>query len=701
MVRRLAQLADSANPLSEPDLNLERLRAFTASEPPADPAALMLRQGLIAQEVLNLGRSEPAVEQFMLMYHQLEQADMEPVPGFRRTLVELVGVGLLRLGLEQACPARDGDPSFPCWFEFPRRAAPHSGDSARVILDRAARWAIDDASARPRDLRARWMANLTAMAAGLWPDSVPAPLLIPPSAFADDDTIPRFEDVAEEVGLDVISLSGAGIVDDFTGDGLPDVMVSSRGLHDPLRFFESDGKGAFVERTVAAGLEGLVGGLNLVHADYDNDGDIDVLVLRGGWMTLGFPNSLLRNEGNGAFADVTRAAGLYSEHPTQTAAWGDYDGDGWLDLFVGNESRDGETHGSVLYRNRGDGSFEPMEDLGIDVHAFVKGVAWGDFDNDGRPDLYLSILRGPNRLLHNEGPTASGGWHFEDVTERAGVAEPVNSFPTWFFDYDDDGWLDLFAAGYQAQTADLAGEALGFEHGGELPRLYRNQGDGTFADVTERVGLDRILYAMGSNYGDLDNDGRLDIFVGTGDPDFRQLMPNRVFRNMEGRFAEVTVSGGFGKLDKGHGVSFVDIDNDGDQDIHVVLGGAHQGDLSRNALYENPGFGNDWVSLELVGEAANRSGLGARITLEIVGAEGLRTIHRLASTGSSFGANPLRQEIGLGRGANIRSLEIRWPGSGTIDTVGPIEPNRFYRVREGSGAVEPIDRPRVRLSSRP
>ena len=328
----------------------------------------------------------------------------------------------------------------------------------------------------------------------------------------------------------------------------------------------------------------------------------------------------------------------------------------------------------------------------------MKGVTWGDYDNDGRPDLYLSILHASNRLYRNLGPgPGQAGWEFEDVTARAGVAEPVASFPTWFWDFDNDGWLDIYVAGYAAQTADIVRELTGQPHSAALPRLYRNLGDGTFADVTGAQGLDRIMYAMGSNYGDLDGDGRLDFLVGTGDPDFRQLMPNRMFRNLGDRFVEVTAAGGFGSLHKGHAVAFADIDNDGDTDVHVQLGGANEGDLSPNALYENPGFGHRWIALALEGERANRAGIGARITVIVEGDEGTRRIHRRAGTGGSFGANPLRQEIGLGRATRITSIEIRWPGSGTIDRLTGIEPDRAYRVVEGTGSAVPLERPRIRL----
>ena len=213
----------------------------------------------------------------------------------------------------------------------------------------------------------------------------------------------------------------------------------------------------------------------------------------------------------------------------------------------------------------------------------------GDYDNDGRPDLYLSQARAPNRLLHNDGPQPGGGWRFSDTTAKAGVAAPNDSFPAMWFDYDNDGWLDVYVGGYLGQSENVAADFLGIDHKADRSRLYRNRGDGTFADVTREAGLWHTPLAMGLNYGDLDNDGWLDFYEGTGNPDFHTLVPNRMFRNDGGkRFQEVTTAGNFGHLQKGHGIAFADVDNDGDQDVFEKMGGAYQADRAYSVLFENP-----------------------------------------------------------------------------------------------------------------
>jgi hypothetical protein len=192
---------------------------------------------------------------------------------------------------------------------------------------------------------------------------------------------------------------------------------------------------------------------------------------------------------------------------------------------------------------------------------------------------------------------------------------------------------------------------------------------------------------MGANFGDLDNDGWLDIYVGTGEPDYRALVPNRVFRSAGGeRFLEVTSSGGFGHLGKGHGVAFGDLDGDGDQDIYQVIGGAREGDVGKNILFENPGHGNRWLTLRLEGVRANRSGIGARVTVRVETPDGPRAIHRLVGSGGSFGASSLQLEIGLGNATALDEIEIRWPG-GESEVHRGLFLDRVYRIVEGDAVL--------------
>jgi hypothetical protein len=280
-----------------------------------------------------------------------------------------------------------------------------------------------------------------------------------------------------------------------------------------------------------------------------------------------------------------------------------------------------------------------------------------------------------------------------------GVQEPNASFPTWWFDYDNDGWLDLFVSGYGAnflelRVGDVAADYLGLPFEMDTPRLYHNRGMSDagplgFEDRTAQAGLDRALVSMGGNFGDLDNDGFLDFYLGTGAPDFRALMPNRMFLNQNGQeFRDVTTAGGFGHLQKGHGISFGDLDNDGDQDVLTVLGGAYSGDVFQNALFLNPGTDSSWLTLRLEGTRSNRSAIGARIRVLVATEQGPRQIFATVGSGGSFGASSLQQEIGLGDILSIDRLDIRWPG-GVEQTFLNLEPNRFLHIIEG--AEKPVE----------
>lgn len=696
MAARLRTLAENADPMANPYLSAGQASRLeeTLREHPDNGRDPGFRYHF-GQALLNAGRNREALVEFERVETLMADAGT-PLTGTNRVNV------LLNIAL---CHLREGE-RLNCLSN-------HNADSCLLPLRQGALHVVPEPSRRalgvlrrllsefPGDMAARWVLNVASMTVGEYPGGVPGPLLIPESVFASEAPFPRFRDLAPGAGLAVNELSGASVVEDFDGDEQLDVVVTSIGLSDPMHFFRNRGDGTFADATREAGLEGLTGGLHAIAADYDNDGDLDLLVLRGGWMRESgcFPNSLLRNRGDGTFDDVTEEAGMLSFHPTQAAAWLDFDGDGWLDLFVGNESLIGVSrHPCELFLNQRDGTFRDVaRQAGVSGLGYVKGVTVSDFNHDGRPDLYLSTLGGRNRLYRNDGPRdaargAAGGWVFTDVALIAGVQEPIDSFPSWFFDFDNDGWDDLFVAGYRiGNVGDVAADVLGLPNPGTRARLYRNRGDGRFDDVTVAAHLDRVLHTMGCSFGDLDNDGWLDFYLGTADPDLLTLIPNRMFRNAgDGRFLDITSAGGFGHLQKGHGVSFADLDNDGDQDVHEDMGGAVSGDVYPNVLYENPGMGHHWLKLRLEGVKANRSAVGARVRVSFEEAGRTRTVYRHVGPGGSFGGNPLRLEIGLGEASRIVSVDIEWPGSGTHQSVAGLQRDRMYRVREGDPSPRDI-----------
>jgi len=561
----------------------------------------------------------------------------------------------------------------------------------------AAREAVIELLAdHPDDVLGRWLINIVAMALGEYPQGVPGDYLIVPEVFASEVGFPRFYDVAPELGLAVDAISGSSIFEDFDLDGDLDLVCSAMGLDDDLRYFENGGDGTFHDKTDHVGFRGITGGLNINQADYDDDGDADVLVLRGAWMgAMGrMPNSLLRNEGDGRFSDVTEEAGLLAFFPTQTGTWADFDNDGLLDLFTGSESRE---RGARLYQNRGDGTFaEVIADSGIEPIGFVKGACWGDYDNDGLSDLYVSCNGMRNVLYRN-----LGEGKFEDVTHAAGLDEDPGTFACWFFDYDNDGNQDLYVSGYSARFAstngavlsDIPSARLGLDTKRDVfPRLYRNLGNGRFENVASKVGLDRVVLTMGANFGDVDNDGWLDIYCGTGHTNYLALMANRLFKNQGGdRFVDVTTNAGMGHLQKGHGITFADVDNDGDQDVYAVMGGWYPADNFPNALYANPGNENHWITLQLEGTKSTKTAVGARIHVRISTPAGERSIHRTVDTGGSFGSNSLQQEIGLDAAAEILFVEVFWPASGIRQVFNGLQRNHFWRITEGREEAERLD----------
>jgi hypothetical protein len=594
------------------------------------------------------------------------------------TVIFLQGVAALRRGETENCVECQCEGSCILPLRPPAYHQKRQGSTD------ALRYFTEYLERDPDDLGSRWLLNLAYMTLGEYPDKVPPRYLIPLDRFRSEFDIGRFRDVAPQLGVNRFSQAGGGIMDDFDNDGLLDLVQTSQEEGVPMAFYRNRGDGTFEDRTKAAGLDKQWGGLYCVQTDYNNDGWLDIYVPRGAWKKAPQRHSLLRNNGDGTFTDVTAAAGVLTTVPSQVAAWADYDNDGWLDLFVGAEA--GATGApapprSLLYRNRGDGTFEEVAvKAGVANEGLMcKGANWGDFDGDGYPDLLVANNVGPPRLYRNNGDGT-----FTDVAPQMGITRPQFGFSCWFWDYDNDGWPDILICGYNLSAGlnEVLQSQFGLPHKGETLRLYRNlQGKG-FEDVTQAVGLDRALAAMGSNFFDADNDGFLDFYVGTGNPKYSVLVPNCLFKNVGGRrFADITLSSGTGHLQKGHAVACGDWDRDGNVDLFAQLGGATPGDRFRSALFQNPGHDNHWITVKLVGKKTNRAAIGARIKASLPG-HFPDTVYRHVNSGSSFGANPLQQTIGLGKAAKIATLEVYWPTSKTTQVFHDVAVDQAIEITE-------------------
>ena len=717
--RELLDLAEMCAVLSKEDRTVgtnrlelleQRVRALESEGPPEGEEAFKVRTRL-ADLLLRHGRNRESVALYQDLLAESEEAgDEEAAQRTRRAL----GIAHMRSGeaincVEHAAAER-------CLFPIQGGGVWPQPDHAV----RAQRLFEAYLERQPDADDVRWLLNIVHMTAGTYPDGVPDAWLLPPELFASESALPPFPNVAAKLGIDTLSGAGGGIMDDFDGDGRLDVVVSSIQPCDPMRYYHNAGDGAFEDWTERAGLLQQVGGLNCMHADYDNDGRLDLLVLRGGWqgVRLGRQrNSLLRQEESGAFRDVTFETGLASPaYPTQAAGWADYDGDGDLDLFVGNEMFPAQ-----LFRNDGGRSFQDVAaEAGVAGNReYVKGVAWGDYDNDGDPDLYVSSFDTANLLYRNEGDGT-----FVEVAVEAGVAvgsakrrrqesAPTDSdvselmnqlvgaertFATWFWDVDNDGWLDLFVGGFDANLEHVARDYAGRPAERERLRVYMNDGTGHFVDAADRMGVADVRLPMGANFGDVDNDGYLDFYLGTGRPAFEFLVPNTLYRNVGGtRFEEATSAARVGHLQKGHGIAFGDLDNDGDQDLLAQMGGFYPADAFPDALFENPGNANAWITVLTRGVRSNRFGLDARLRVIVRTPTGERTICKRVTSGGSFGGSSFQQEIGLGDATEIVRLEVDWPTSGERQVFEGPPLRAFVQVTEGEAEYVVLERSAIRL----
>ncbi|HUK32350.1 MAG TPA: CRTAC1 family protein, partial [Vicinamibacterales bacterium] len=507
-------------------------------------------------------------------------------------------------------------------------------------------------------------------------------------------------DVSKDYIVDANGSGAAWI--DYDNDGNLDLLIVNGSTRDHMKqggdpmvaLYRNDGKGHFEDVTARSGLTRRGWGSGVCVADYDNDGYSDVYIsgIGGG--------ALFHNNGNGTFADVTRRARVGNDGRWGSAcAFGDYNRDGFVDLYVSNYvkfneqkiPRRGETAGcrflvidvycgpkslegepDVLYKNNGDGTFSD-----VTASAQIKdpgypgfGVLFSDLDNDGWPDIYVANDSTPHLLFHNNGngtftekALMAGVAVSGDGREQAGMGVDAG-------DYNGDGLLDLVVTN--------------FSH--DYNTLYENHAGGFFTDVSYRTGIaagSGPYMGWGVGFVDVDNDGLLDLFIANGHvyPQVdehgigtKYAQRKQLFKNVDGhRFRNVTDEVGEGLLleRSSRGAAFGDYDNDGRVDVIVI----NMNDVP--TLLHNESAGGHWATFRLVGTKSNRDGVGAKV---VVTANGRRQLVEVRSGGSYASHNDLRAHVGLGAATRIDRVEIRWP-SGLVETSGALTADRFYVAR--------------------
>ncbi len=534
------------------------------------------------------------------------------------------------------------------------------------------------------------------------------------------DTSIAFVDVAVEAGLQLLNVSGGQDKDyivesvgngaaffDFDNDGHLDVLIVNGSTRerlvaggDPLvALFRNDGRGRFTDVTARSGLGARRGwGMGVCIADYDNDGFQDVYVTAFGG------NVLWRNNGDGTFSDVTRQAGVGHTGWGTGCAFGDYDRDGYVDLYVANYvlfddrtipargttpncrfmevdvfcgPRNLEGEPDVLYRNNGNGTFADVtESAGVAGPAYYGfGVLFADLNDDGWPDIYVANDSVPNLLFVNQRDGTFSEEGLITGVALSGDGRPQAGMGVGVGDYTGNGLLDVVVTN--------------FSH--DHTTLYENDAPGFLTDSSYAAGIAATAgpyLGWGVGFLDVDNDGRLDVFVANGHiyPQVdrhalgtRYRQANQLFHNRgNGRFHHVAQAsaGGLGVERSSRGAAFGDFDNDGDLDVLVI-----NIDDRPTLLRNDSGAGNRWIAVRLVGEKSNRDGIGARVRATIGGQTQTTEVR---SGGSYMSHHDMRAHFGLGRAVQVDRLEIRWP-SGHVDSATGLAAGRFYVAQEGKG----------------
>ena len=539
------------------------------------------------------------------------------------------------------------------------------------------------------NLMAKWLLNIVYMSIGEYPEGINNDLLIEVPGQNLSSIVTQFTDVSIDRGIYNVDLAGGVIFDDFNNDGYADLITSTWDPCSSMKFYLNKGINGFKDITVNSNLSTQLGGLNIVSTDYNNDGYLDIYVLRGGWlMEEGeMINSLLKNNGDLTFTDVTQEVNLSDfAYPTQSASWGDYDNDGDLDLFICNESYKDENENiiypSQLFNNNNNKFLDVSVQASISNDRYCKSSDWGDYNNDGLIDLFISNYGGENRLYKN-----LGNGLFEDIAREIGITDPYYSFTSWFWDYDNDGDLDIFSSGYEYGIIKSIESFMGKIDLNYSLKLYENNGEGLYRDNTQGLGLLKVHSTMGANFGDVNNDGYDDLYLGTGYPAIDSLVPNAFYFNKEGlSFVDKTHIYGLGHIQKGHGVAFADYDLDGDLDIFEQMGGFYLSDGFTNILYQNSNNTNNWIGIKLIGDKSGKIALGAKINLVCDN----KNYNSIVEPGGSFGSSSLIKVMGIQDCKNIDKLYITWPRDQSIQEINNISVNQYILVKESELGYEEI-----------
>jgi hypothetical protein len=549
-----------------------------------------------------------------------------------------------------------------------------------AVKDAAASLAVEQSD------RARFWMWLAAEKLGGYPADVPEDMRIEVKAGRHPTRL-RFEDVAAQIGLDKTS-AGRGIaIFDMDGNGFLDVVIAS--AHGGCNVFRNNGDGTFTDVTVGSGLDECVNSFAIAVGDYNNDGLDDLYITRLGFY-LG-ESVLYRNNGDGTFTDVTKEAGVGCWVPAFVAHWVDYDCDGNLDLFVTSNLAQvfDRKLPNRLFHNNGDGTFtEVGAAAGIDTIHPTIGCAWGDSNNNGYPDLFLSSGVGRSQLFRNNGDGT-----FTDVSAESGVDEICFGSVSFWCDYDNDGWLDLVQFIWSPENHVLHSMIHGEgPPDGHPMRIWRNNRDGTFTRNDREIGLTGCFGTMSGNGGDFGNDGHLDFLLGNGDPHMNRTEPPTImeFDEVEGKYHNVSFAAGLPFTGKGHGSNIADLAGDGRLCLLVSSGGAYPGDLLTTSVFRPKEILGNYLNIRLVGTKSNRSAIGARVRLDAGG----RSQHRLVSGGSGFGCLPFEQHFGLKDAEKVDALEIRWP-SGLTQRFEDLPVNTTLRIREAEQKWQEVYRRQV------